>query len=68
MSPACRAEMLLTQQLNTGYVYNRPVYFHIRSVNVAGLSGSGVLVFNQDRTASVSGQDGNSTGQDRKCK
>ena len=34
-----------------GNVYDRPVFFQVRLVYVVGLSGSGVLVLNQDRTA-----------------
>ena len=39
-----------------GYVYDRLVCFEAWSVSVAGLSGSGVLVLNQDRMASFSDQ------------
>ena len=48
------------------YVYDRPVSFQVRLVSVASLSGDGVLVLYQDRMGSVSRQDGNSIGQDRK--
>ena len=34
-----------------GYVYDRSVCFQVQLVSVAGLSGGGVLVLNQDRTA-----------------
>ena len=50
--------MLTTQRLTTGklpsltsqasYVYDRPVCLQVRSANVNGLSGGGVLVLNQD--------------------
>ena len=50
-----------------GYVYDRPVCFHVQSVCVDGLSGGGVLELNQDRMAHSFRQDGNSTGQDGKC-
>ena len=49
------------------YVYDIPVCLQVRSVSVAGLSGGGILVLNQDRTGSFSRQDGNSVGQDGKC-
>ena len=49
------------------YVYDRPVCFQVWLVSVVSLSGGGVLVLNQDRTASFSRQDGNSVGQDGKC-
>ena len=50
-----------------GYVYDRPVYFQVQSVCVHRLSDGGVLVLNQDTTASFSRQDNNSIGQDGKC-
>ena len=48
------------------YVYIRSVCFQVQSISVAGLSGGGVLVFNQDRRRGFSRQDGNSVGQDGK--
>ena len=33
-------------------IYDRPVCFQVRSVCVDGLTGGGVLVLNQDKTAS----------------
>ena len=80
MFPVCPVEMLGTLWLKTGssrldgkcpsqvgYVYDRPVCFQVRSVIVASLSGCGVLVLNQDKTASYSRQDVYSIGQDGKC-
>ena len=40
-----------------GNVYDRLVYFPVWLVWVDGLSGSGVLVLNQDRTEDFSRQD-----------
>ena len=40
-----------------GYVNDRPVCFQVQSVSVAGLSGGGVLVPNQDMMGSFSRQD-----------
>ena len=48
-------------------MYDRPVSFQIQSVSLTGLSGGVVQVLNQDRTGSVSRQDGYITGQDSKC-
>ena len=67
------AETLLTLRLKTsrfldgkctsqvGSVYVRPVYFQVRSVSVAGLSGGGVLVPNHDKTGSVTDKSYRST-------
>ena len=46
--------------------YDRPVSFQLQLVSVDGLSGSGVLLLNHDRTATFSRQDGKNVGQDGK--
>ena len=70
MFPACPSEMLKTLWFpdgkypsQVGNVYDRPVLFQVWSVRVQGLPGDGVLVMKQDRTASLTRQDGKSNRQ-----
>ena len=70
----CPAEMLPTLWLKTvrsdyvrSVMFNRPVFFQVWLLSVAGLSRGGVLVLTHHRTARFSRLDGNSAVQDGKC-